>query len=200
MLQNDRLPLSHHEHAVSAANPANHGSMPLDTVQTLSPSSSPGSRKPVHAVTPTQSFDSAASKQPAIREALALAGYLGDYTLAPGFNLPMFQHNSSELQEIHLDIDIRRPSAALRTALARALFPVPGVVHARGEREYALPIIAPEGSKMEESEYWALAVKEGIYKGDFGSHGRPSGAPPFQRCDIEEDEVKKGVWSSLKCW
>lgn len=192
MLQNDPTPVSQHEHAVNAS------SKPITSTETSSPSL--GIQISSHATAPSQAVDFAAAKQPAIREALATAGYMGAYTLSSGFNLAMVQHHSNQLQEIHIDIDVRRPSAALRTAVARALFPAPGIVHVRGEREYALPIIPPQGLNMEENEYWALAIKEGIFKGDMGSHGRPDGAPPFQLGDIEEEEVKRGFWSSLKCW
>jgi len=198
MLHNDPTPVSQHDRAVSTVNAVNNGSNPIITTETVNPSS--GIQISAHAAAPSQAVDFAAAKQPAIREALATAGYMGAYTLSSGFNLGMVQHHSSQLQEIHIDIDVRRPSAALRTAVARALFPAPGIVHVRGEREYALPIIPPQGSKMQENEYWALAIKEGIYKGDMGSHGRPNGAPPFQLGDIEEEEVQRGFWSSLKCW
>ncbi|GLB36696.1 hypothetical protein LshimejAT787_0309830 [Lyophyllum shimeji] len=198
MMQNDSTPAAQEERPVNAANAANVNNKPATTTE--SSNASPAIQMSAHAVAPTQAVDFAAAKQPVIREALATAGYLGPYTLSSGFNLGMVQRHSSQLQEIHIDIDVRRPSAALRTAVARALFPAPGIVHVRGEREYALPIIPPRGSAMDEKEYWSLAIKEGIYKGDLGNNGRPAGAPPFQIGDIEEEEVKRGFWSSLKCW
>ncbi|KAG5651845.1 hypothetical protein H0H81_007221 [Sphagnurus paluster] len=153
--------------------------------------------------TPDQASAAAAAKQSAVRDALTAAGYKGEYTLSSAFNLAVQQHHAAHLQEIHIDIVVHRPSAALRTSLARVFFPVPAVVHASSGREYVLPVIPPEGSNIREKDYWILAEREGLYRPSSSiASGRSPGpyAPPFQLGPIPEDAAPPSFWSGLKCW
>ncbi|KAG5642562.1 hypothetical protein DXG03_002549 [Asterophora parasitica] len=148
--------------------------------------------------TPSDACEYAASKQPATRAALNALGYTGPYTLFSAFNTTLLTHHSILLQEIHIEIDLRRPSAALLTAIARVLFPFPVVVHARDGREYALPIIPPpESGAMSEKQYWELARKENVCTGTTTEGWEH--APRFQRGPIEEDLKRPSFCGRLFC-
>lgn len=146
---------------------------------------------------PSNAFNVAAAKNDGLRTILAAERYTGSYHSSAGFNFDLVEGFpfGQMLQEIHIDLNIRRPSARLRTAIARLMFPMPVVLHVRNGKVWNLPIIPPEGTTMTEKEYWQLAIKDGVFEGQL-VEGFVPGAPPFQLEEIEE-EVQKGVWSKF---